>query len=592
MREPKRKFQVASWLKIVRRDIRIAPAYLTGIDWTWLDLVIKKARLRPFMGDPDGLYALLLFKVEERDRRSGALRTAIEPIVEGRSLPEVVDWLVAEYGVEAIAFARYLLEVDDLLWLGLAPNRTAALAGRIYALERCIRQFNYTELLPETLFRQEWEALNSSLLLLSVNAGQFEIPWSVFVKDVAAKQHDLYTTAHSLEPSDETAAALASSRVNLLYRFRNERIESYTYPHRLAPLVALILAVVEDFLAHPAFGLEMILSTRFRHDTMRREFAAVLESVAELPIPSVWGEARREIIEEVEKPILAELDDWLDDRMQTARPGKPEALFDVIPSPDDMLALAEHLDVSKGVDNVIGEIVAWLRERLERQLPLARKAFETEVPERLARRSRAECARLLEDGELSAPAVEKVLGVVRTALDGKARELINWFRGEPEEARPPLTLGEVKSAADGLFEAYRERRGYRTQVTSPLSVDVQVPAEKVRPVFDLLREVIAAALDHTTPYAARVRMQPWSEGRMHGFLFSNRASCEPNFERVEVRGDPYQSLDDVIFREGDSGLSKIAALAATVVGQSVTVIAVRRSRSFHLFVPFYGQAEN
>lgn len=414
LREPKRRFLIGQWLGIVKREIRVAPAFLTGIDWSWLDLVIKKARLRPFVGDPAGLYALLLFKIEERDRRSGALRTAIEPIVEGKSLPEVVDWLITEYGVEAIAFARFLLEVDDLLWLGLAPNRTAALAGRIYALERCIRQFRYTELLPETLFKQEWETLNSALLLLSVNAGQFEIPWSVFIRDVASKQHDLYTAAHSLEPVDFNAAALASSRVNLLYRFRNERVETYTYPHRLAPLIALILAVVEDFLAHPAFGLEMILSTRFRHDTMRREFAAVLASVADLRIGNVWGEGQREIIEEVEKSILATLDDWLDDRMQTVRPGKPKALFDVIPSPDEMVTLAEELDVSKGVDSVIGEIVGWVRERLERQLSTARKAFEAEVPARLQAQTLSERNRLIEERVLPVAAVEKVLGRVDT----------------------------------------------------------------------------------------------------------------------------------------------------------------------------------
>ncbi len=110
-------------------------------------------------------------------------------------------------------------------------------------------------------------------------------------------------------------------------------------------------------------------------------------------------------------------------------------------------------------------------------------------------------------------------------------------------------------------------------------------------MFDLLREVFAAALDHSGGYAARVRMQPRTEAGVSGFLFSNLTSCEPAF-RVEVSGDPYQSLDDVIFREGDSGLPKIAALAATVVGQSVTVIAERRPRSFHLFVPFSSHAEN
>lgn len=586
LRKPKRQFQIGQWLDLVRRDVRVAPAYLTGIDWAWLDVVIRKVRLSPFIGEPAGLYALLLMKIEQRERRSGALRTAIEPIVVERSLPDLVDWLISEYGQEAIAFARFLLEVDDLLWLGLAPNRTAALAGRIYALERCIRQFGYTDLLPENLFKQEWEMLNSTLLLLSVNAGQFEVPWSTFIRDVASKQHDLYTAAHSLEPSDATAAALASSRVNFLYKFRNERVETYTYPHRLAPIIALILAVVEDFLAHPAFGLEMILSTRFRHDTMRREFAAVFEEVAGMPIGATWIGGQREIIEEAEKTILAPLDDWLEERMQTARPGKPKALFDVIPSSAEMVHLAEALDISKGVDSVIGEIVGWVRGRLEHQLPAAKAVYEAEVPTLLRDSTFSERSRLADARNLPTTTVERVMGVLYTSLDRRARELTEWFKGEPEEARPPLTLAEIKAAADGLFEAYRERRGYRTYVTSASSLDVPVPAERVRPVFDLLREVFAAALAHSEPHLARIRIRPWACDGMNGFMFSNMAKLDVHASRAEVRGDPYESLNDVIFREGDSGLPKIAALAATVVGSSVEVVAERRPRSFHLLVPF------
>lgn len=586
LRSAERRMQVNRWLAIVQNDIRVAPAYLTGIDWSWLEAVIRASRLRPFMGDPAGLYALLLLKVEDRDRHSGALRTAIEPIVEGKTLDEVVDWLIGQYGVEAVAFVRFLLEVDDILWLGLAPNRTAALAGRIHALQRCIMEFGYTDILPETLFRQEWDTLNSALLLSSMNAGQFEIPWTAFIRDAAAKHHDLYTTAHSLEPAEDGPTILATSRTTFPYRYRNGKIVTYIYPHRLTPVVALIVATVEDFLAHPAFGLEMILSTRFRHDTLRRELSAALEAVSEMYIAGVFADERRDIIGAIEAPVLTAADEWLDRRMHTIRPDKPDALFDVIPAPEEMTALAEALPVSEGADRVITEIVGWIRARLDAQLPRAKAVFLAEVPSALEEHLAREKALLLDLKGQRAASVEKVMAAAHSALDGKAHELVEWFKDAPENARPPLTFGELRVAADALFEAYKERRGYKSILHDEAIQDREIASDKARLFFDLLREIFAAALDHTAPHAARVRVLPQKRGDLSGLSFSNLVEGGKE-EQIAVAGDPYESLDEVIFREGNSGIPKIAAIAATIAERSVTVEATSRPKGFHLFVPLW-----
>src|SRR5690606_3774170 len=136
-------------------------------------------------------------------------------------------------------------------------------------------------------------------------------------------------------------------------------------------------------LAHPAFGLEMILSTRFRHDTLRRELSAALEAVSEMYIAGVFADERRDIIGAIEAPVLTAADEWLDRRMHTIRPDKPDALFDVIPAPEEMTALAEALPVSEGADRVITEIVGWIRARLDAQLPRAKAVFLAEVPSAL-----------------------------------------------------------------------------------------------------------------------------------------------------------------------------------------------------------------
>ena len=62
--------------KIVRRDIRIAPSFLTGIDWKWLDDVIPVGLAPVWRGREAGAYALLLRQVEDRQRDSTILRSA------------------------------------------------------------------------------------------------------------------------------------------------------------------------------------------------------------------------------------------------------------------------------------------------------------------------------------------------------------------------------------------------------------------------------------------------------------------------------------------------------------------------------------
>lgn len=583
LRDAESKMHLSKWLQTVRSEIRIAPAFLTGIDWSWVVTVIKHLRLRPFIGNSSGLYALLLQRIEERDQRSEALRVAVEPFVAGRTLEEFIEWLIQEYNIEAIAFARFLLDPDTILLLGLAPNKMAALAARIYALQRCTRQFNYTELLPQSLFAQEWETLNSTLLLLSVNAGQFEIPWSVFERDAAAKQLDLYTTAHTLQPADDASPILTEAKMTVPYRFRNGKVVVYNYTNRLAPIASLVIGIVEDFLEHPGFGLEVVLSTRFRHDTMRREFANVLMNVAEADIPSVLPMARRAIVEEVEKALLDEVDHWLDQFMHTNRPGRPHGLFNVVPNQQEMTAILGQLNPRDGLHSIISSVATWVRERLEQQLPNAQAQFTSEVSAALSRRVLSEKDRLLDSQEFRDSDVERVLSAIGTSLQRRVEELEDWFRAQAGSSRMPLPFGDVKMAADGLFEAFKQRRKYRSYFGAPTAINRTIASDKVRLCFDLLREIFASAIQHSRPQAARIRISAFSSAQGQGFRFSNLASSMRK-EAREVSGHPYTSLDDVIFREGDSGLAKIASLSASIVGSATNVTIHERAGSFHLDV--------
>ena len=415
LRTPARRMQIGVWLATIRREVRLRPAYLSGIDWRWVEKLIVDSRLRPFIGNAAGIYVLLLLKVEERERRSEALRVAAEPLIEGKNLREFVEWLIEEYGHEAVGFARYLLNPEDLLLWDLAPNMTAALAGRITALTMCVRKFGFGEVLPETLFEQEWNTLTSSLLLMSVNAGQFEIPWAIFTKEAAERQIDLYTAAHSLEPTDE-GSVLSETRAATPYRFRNGKTVTYSYQAKYHPVVNLILAVVEDFLQHPSFGLEVLLSTRFRHDTMRREFVAVFTKLADQDIPSVFRQEQISIIKRMQPPLLAVIDDWLAEFMNSQRPDKPNGMFDIIPSPDDLLEIVQSLRPAEGIEKLIACLSSWLELKLESQLPPARQKFEADMTISLGVKLDETRLAILESQEFRASDVEIVIAAARAAL--------------------------------------------------------------------------------------------------------------------------------------------------------------------------------
>jgi hypothetical protein len=590
LRDAERRMRLSEWVETVRKEIRIAPAYLTGINWRWLEAVLRELRLRPFLGNPSALYVLLLMQIEERNHRAEALVLSAEFFAKGKNLKEFISWLIVTFDVEAIAFVRYLLDTDTILRLGLAPNLTAALAGRIYALQRCVKQFRYTELLSKELFAQEWETLNSSLLLTSVNAGQFEIPWDVFQKDAAAKHLDLYTAVRSLQPPEDLSPVLSEAKITVPLRFRNGKITIYSYANHLSPMASLIVSVIEDFLDHPGFGLEIILSTRFRHDTMRREFVAVLVDVADAHIESVFKTHVRAIVEEVERPVLDEIDAWLDTYMHTNRPGRPDGLFDVIPSPEELKVILTSVKASDGLANIIGYVTQWIRGRLEAQLPGARIKFETEMAARFGDRLSAERERLVGSSQYRSYDVDKVLSAIGTALQHRVAELGEWFRGNPGVARPPMAFHELKMAADGLFEAYRSRRGYRSYFACEVARDPLLPPDKTRLCFDLLREVFAGALKYCGSRQARIRITYWATASEAGFRFSNLVGSErvgTVSREATIPGDPYKSLDDVIFREGDSGLAKIASLAASLLGRRATLRVCERRGSFHLFVPIW-----
>lgn len=580
-------FRITEWLAIVRKKIKIAPLYLTGINWGWIDEIIKQLRLKPFRGNSDGIYALLLMLIEEPDRDPTILRTSIEPIAREKNVSQLVDWLIDEYGSSATAFVRYFLTPNILILLKLVPNETAAFAARVNALAKCVQEFGFNEYLDHSLFHQEWKSLTTTLLLKNVNAGQFEIPWDNFIKDVTSNEKDLFETRNSLSQSEETLAILSNATVTTPHKYKNGRVVKYTLTNDHWPHALLLISIIDDFIQHPSFGLEVILSTRFRHDTLRREIVRAVSEIENSQIDGVSLSSQREIIENITGKVNQTINSWLKQRMQSQKEDNDEGLFNLTPSQKELRALVENTFDFSSFEDIADETVRWMKSKLDEQLNQARIVFENEFQERVLQIIDISHLELISRCEYRDNDILKVTAALRTAISRRVIELIQWFKSSTGNDRHPLTFFEVKYAADGLFESLDNSNSFQSYVNSAHEqAHKEITPEKVRLCFDLLSEVFANAHKSARGGVKKVRITPYHENEIKGFIFSNLASFD-KVEFEEIKGEEYRSLDDAIFREGNSGLTKIAALAASLIERKTTLKIQKRKHAFHLKVPIW-----
>jgi len=169
-------------------------------------------------------------------------------------------------------------------------------------------------------------------------------------------------------------------------------------------------------------------------------------------------------------------------------------------------------------------------------------------------------------------------------IQRRADELVEWLKTADLSAQQSLSLAEVASAVSGRFEQQIEAK--RLYFFGATCVEAQhtLPPDKVKLYFDLLSEVVQNAIARGGRERARLKMRPFRNGSHWGFTYSSFASRSEPFVRA-VEGHPYLNLSDALFREGNSGLTKIAALAASILEEPVEIIAERRGASFHLSVP-------
>jgi hypothetical protein len=250
------------------------------------------------------------------------------------------------------------------------------------------------------------------------------------------------------------------------------------------------------------------------------------------------------------------------------------------------------MDVDEGLGAITETVSRWLEKRLDAQLAKARTTFKDEVGAALAKSLGEEKTAILSSAQFRTSDVEKVVTALDAELMHRVEELVDWFRGFTG-TRPPLTIREIKMAADGLFETYIDNNRLRTMLPDHQAADETIAADRVRLGFDLMVQAVHNALEYSKSHAertglpVRVRIGSWRDDHCRGLVFSNLHDEPENLGESRIAGEKYSSATDAIFRDRNSGLSKIAALSATIMNRDCSVRVEKRARSFHLFVPLW-----
>lgn len=574
------------WLSLVRTEAKLKPSYLTGINWPWVEEMINIVRLDPFI-NYEGALLFLLMDFETTNVDQLRLQLVLEPFVRDKNLRETIDLLIQEYQADAIAFVRRFLTVENLIRIGLAPTVFAALSMRLVALEECLRRFGFGPVMTDDMYESEAKALTAELLLTDVNVGKFEVPWDMFRRDMVERQQDLFIAFCSLQPSPGEDSPL-SGYIETPHAFRNGRRETFRYRIYQHPLYTLVMSVIDSFMEHPAYGLEVILSGRFRHNILLQELWAAISAVDESEIPSVPRGIQKDLSAPYRDAVEAIVELWCADFMQTRRDAKPSGLFDIVPETKDLEALLEGAEPLKDSTALTEYVIRWIQQRLKVQIATAGVQFVSDVTIEIDRHFSGICeAQKLAYRSSDA---DKVHVAVSTAVKRRVETLQSWFDGIDAITSNSIDLHDLAHATERLFEGVMADKRLSVCVPAQSKSHCFAPDE-VKIAFDLVREVFFNALKNGAGPDVRLRMKAIDVDGQSGFLFSNRAeNIDPDIEPVRpIEGCRYQGKNDDVLREGNSGLLKVASSAATLVGQDIKIWSITQKGFHHLLIPFNGK---
>lgn len=578
LRRLQEQARIRPWIETIRAEAEYENSFLSGTDWSFAEEIIEANLLDDFMTF-DGAYALLLME-SERPSDATRLDTVLEILLEDLDVSGAVDRLIEEYGELAPIFVRRFLTPANLRFNRMADDHLSALDERVKALEQCLRRTGFGQL-SEEAYRNETKTLTSELLLANLNTGKFEIPWASFRRDSLDRFADLYEVYVSLLGALKDNKSLSEMAYSPA-QFPNGRKEDYRVKAVDTPLFQIVVGVIADVFEHNAFGLEVILSGRFRHKILPQELWAALPGSRRVRFPHIPSSVQDEIVSAY-RPILEKtLDQWAEERLQTIRKDTPKGLFELVPTQSQLDGILAAADMSTSLDEIVGVVVEWLRDQLRSQVANAGDVFVKEVSDQLM----DAFADVRERGSFPAEATEDEKRQIHQAVCEEARKKIEdlkaWFGGVDATGSDTVNLHDLATATGDLLSLVSGTTRLTIRV-STRACRVRFAPANLKIAFDMVREILFNALRHGRKNEVVVSIRRLGGDGSHLFAFSNRTFDEvPEEQRQTYTEKAYESVLAAIATEGNSGRRKIAASCSTVMGRETEVLVIRRTTFHHL----------
>ena len=580
--------QIVQWMSAVRDKIPLSYnyRYLSGIDWTFVDNIIDAFRIGPFIQNPNGIYVLLLRFLEQRQRGSSSLRLSLKPIaLKHSTLLSFVEWLISQFGKHSIAFVRCFLTPDTILHMKLESNYTAALTERLTALERLVKNYGFDDdILTEDQIEQEHKAVTAALTLMSVAAHQFEVSWDTLKKDSTDNGEDFYKAYLAFRKTYNSVPLLTESRKKAPHIFSNRQVQNYDFANKHWPLVSVICSIIDTFLSHPSSGIEAILAVRIRHDNFRREFSIAIDGLKRTSLPGMAAHDKRRLLPEFEQPVYSVIQSWIDRYMHTGRMAPDTALFDFRPTQADMENFISAIGEDATFEQIADVVIQWLNRKLDDRLHTARRLLIDELKPALEETIDEVQHNLIVQHQASNNIAFRIAAAVQQTVSQKADALREWFRAPRLQRNASMSYEDLLLAVEGRFRFEVERGKLKVSTTKDRFFERSIAPENIRHVFDMCSEATLNAMKYSDREMAYVRITPFYEDDTFGLVFSSLRNGDAGKPQC-VEGHHYETMTERVFKSGNSGLEKMAHLAASVARKPVKIRIFRRRRGFHVMVP-------
>ncbi len=579
------QMRLKDWSAAVRQTMPLScnNRFLSGVSWSWLQEVIAAYRIRPFRAEPDAIYVLFLRFIEEMRTEDSTLNNAIGPIARNYSnLEDFVTWLVSEYGAAALGIVRIYLQPSTILRLRLEPTFMAALTERVAALEALGEHYGFpADLMTREQLAAEQLSLVTTVTMSSLGAHQFEVPWALLKQQAlrdATEHHKAYLAlSESYRELPLLGQALKRGHVS----FANKQSREYEVPNSAWPLTQVISMMIDTFLSHPSYGIEAILAVRIRHDHMRREFADALGALKRTAIAGLAAADRFELLPYFEQPVYDSVQRWIDNYMHTGTSGRSAPVFEFLPTQSELETLMASIPDGSEAGPIVDIVYDWLQSRLEMSLGRANALLDDDLIPDLRACVNQTCQTLLDSQDQGA--VEKITRVVETTVVDKAKFLHEWFDWQTQERGTSVNYRGIAAVVHDRFRGFENLKGLSIYLGPSTIFDDAVPPESVKQVYDIWSEMVFNAIKYSKRDYVRIRVKPFENATACGFLFSSLGDAGTISDRV-IDGDPGSTVDGQ-FRDRSSGHPKVAAIAAALARRNVSVRAIGRGGSYHVFMP-------